>query len=173
MFKTDLKLNGFKSSLVLIRYRISHWMYQHAGGTVYICDLFFRIIFWILGINCQISYKCSIGRNIRLLHGADGVIISKYAVIGDRVTIYHQVTIGINEGTERKYVSIGNDCFIGAGAKVINCSVGDHCKIGANAVAYKDIPNDTIVVSIQTMTTQKAEIRKDGENEKIEHKIKE
>ena len=42
MFKTDLKLNGFKSSLVLIRYRISHWMYQHAGGTVYICDLFFR-----------------------------------------------------------------------------------------------------------------------------------
>ena len=42
---------------------------------------------------------------------------------------------------------IGDNCYIGAGAKIIgNIVIGDNVKIGANCVAVEDIPNNCTVV---------------------------
>ena len=49
--------------------------------------------------------------------------------------------------TERKYapVTIGNDCFIGAGAFILKgVKIGDRSIIGAGSVVTKDIPADCI-----------------------------
>jgi serine O-acetyltransferase len=103
----------------------------------------------ILNINCQISYMATIGSNIRLPHIAEGVIISPKAEIGNYVTIFHQVTIGINESLseEKQAISIGDGCYISAGAKIISCKIGKNVKIGPNAVVYKNIEDNSRVFS--------------------------
>ncbi|MBQ7300077.1 MAG: serine acetyltransferase [Clostridia bacterium] len=80
-----------------------------------------------------------------LVHGLYGVVISHNAFIGENCTIFHQVTIGdTKSGSPR----IGNNVYIGAGAKIIgNVRIGDNVKIGANAVVVHDVPNDSIVVA--------------------------
>ncbi|PQJ83506.1 serine acetyltransferase [Aliivibrio sifiae] len=101
----------------------------------------------IFNIPSQISYKCKLGYKIRLPHKGDGVIISKYAEVGDNVTIYHQVTLGINENKneiERKII-IGNDCYISVGAKIISCKLGDRVKVAPNKVIYFDCKSDVFV----------------------------
>lgn len=42
---------------------------------------------------------------------------------------------------------IGDNCYIGAGAKIIgNIVIGDNVKIGANCVVVEDIPDNCTVV---------------------------
>ena len=57
----------------------------------------------------------------------------------------HQVTIGVIDSADAP--RIGNNCFIGAGAKVLGgISVGDNVKIGANAVVTKNVPKGATLV---------------------------
>lgn len=82
----------------------------------------------------------------RLPHHLNGIIVSHNAVIGENVTIFHQVTIGQSEKTE-KAPKIGNNVLIGAGAKIIgDIEIGDNVKIGANAVVTKSVPAGKTVV---------------------------
>ena len=87
-----------------------------------------------------------------LPHGLSGIWISKNAKIGKNCTIFQQVTIGANtfkESSKFGSPTIGDNCYIGAGAKIIgNIIIGDNVKIGANAVVTEDIPsNSTVVLS--------------------------
>ena len=81
-------------------------------------------------------------------HGVRGCFFSKECEIGEGCVIMHHVTIGSNYelGTDRsldKYGApkIGNNVFIGAGAKIIGpITIGDNAKIGAGCVVVKDVP---------------------------------
>ena len=43
--------------------------------------------------------------------------------------------------------TIGNNCLIGAGAKIIgNVHVGNNVRIGANAIVVDDVPDNCTVV---------------------------
>ena len=107
------------------------------------------ILFFFLQIDSQISYKAVIGYNIRLLHRGNGVVISAKAILGNNLTIYHQVTIGINENkpVSEQTIVIKDNCYLSAGCKVISCTIGENCKIGPNAVVYKDLPSGSLYVS--------------------------
>lgn len=92
-------------------------------------------------------------------HGMLGVFISHGASIGKNAIIFQQVTIGSNtlNGTE-KYGSptIGNNVYIGAGAKIIGkIKIGNNCRIGANAVVYADMPDNSVAVAASTRIIQK------------------
>lgn len=79
-----------------------------------------------------------------LPHGLYGIIVSHNAVIGANATIFHQVTIGEGKGGAPV---IGDNCFIGAGAKIIGkITIGSNCKIGAGCVVTHDIPDGATVV---------------------------
>jgi len=84
-------------------------------------------------------------------HGRLGIFVSKYAQIGKNCVIFQHVTIGYNSLPDSKGKGapiIGENCYIGAGAKIIgNVKVGDNVRVGANCVVYKDIPDNSIVVS--------------------------
>ena len=86
-----------------------------------------------------------------LPHGLNGIFISESAIIGHKVTIYQQVTIGSNLYKDSKHFGapkIGDNCVLGAGAILVgNIKVGDNCRIGAGTVVYKDIPDNSTVVS--------------------------
>ena len=80
-------------------------------------------------------------------HGINGIIIHPSAVIGANVTIMHQVTIGSRDIDESAV--IGDDVFIGAGAKILGkIVIGNGAKIGANAVVIKDVPANATVVGV-------------------------
>ena len=79
-----------------------------------------------------------------LPHGLYGIMVSHNAVIGNNVTIFHQVTIG--EGNGGAPV-IGDNVYIGTGAKLIgNIKIGNNVKIGANCVVFMDVPDNCTVV---------------------------
>jgi len=84
-----------------------------------------------------------------LPHGIKGIFVSDYVRIGEKCTIFHQVTIGIKDydhGLDKVPI-IGDNVIIGAGAKVLGpIKIGDNVKIGANAVVTKDVPSGATVV---------------------------
>jgi serine O-acetyltransferase len=90
----------------------------------------------------DIPATCVLGSNVILAHGGKGVVLSDEANLGDRVTIYHQVTVA-------RHAQIGNDVWIGPGARILeNVTVGDWVKIGANAVVNSDVPAHSTAVGV-------------------------
>lgn len=92
-------------------------------------------------------------------HGFYGVFISGGAKLGKNTVIFQQVTIGsntLNDSEKAGSPVIGNNVYIGAGAKIIGkIVIGDNCRIGANAVVYQDIPPNSVVVLSPTRVIQK------------------
>ncbi|KAG8386034.1 hypothetical protein BUALT_Bualt03G0107000 [Buddleja alternifolia] len=88
-----------------------------------------------------------IGRGILLDH-ATGVVIGETAVIGNNVSILHNVTLG---GTGKvsgdRHPKIGDGVLIGAGTCVLgNVRIEDGAKIGAGSVVLKQVPARTTAV---------------------------
>jgi serine O-acetyltransferase len=76
-----------------------------------------------------------------------GIVIHVQAVVGDRVTVMQQVAIGDKDQGESVAPVIGNDVYIGAGARVLgDVHIGDGVTIGANAIVTQDIPPGVTVV---------------------------
>lgn len=92
-------------------------------------------------------------------HGLHGVFISEKSVIGRNAVIFQQVTIGAvrTRGSGRiGNPVIGDNCYIGAGAKIIgDIHIGNGCRIGANAVVYDDMPDNSIAVCSPTRIIKK------------------
>lgn len=82
-----------------------------------------------------------IGRGVFIDHGT-GVVIGETAVIGNNVSILHEVTLG-GTGKEAgdRHPKIDDGVLIAAGAKVLgNIHVGRGAKIGAGSVVVKNVP---------------------------------
>ncbi|KAM0044237.1 putative serine O-acetyltransferase [Helianthus debilis subsp. tardiflorus] len=83
-----------------------------------------------------------------LLDHATGVVIGETAVVGDNVSILHNVTLG---GTGKsggdRHPKVGDGVLIGAGTCVLgNVRIGEGAKIGAGSVVVKDVPARTTAV---------------------------
>lgn len=82
-----------------------------------------------------------------LPHGIKGIFVTDKSTIGKNVTILHNVTIGLKDWSGSGAPIIGDNVFIGAGAKIIGpVKIGNNVKIGANAIVVEDIPNNATVV---------------------------
>lgn len=139
--KKDFLVNqdrGFDTKMFLFMFRLGQF-FACGGGFI------FRILIK-LTVNRYNHYPLSarIGAGLRIPHNF-GICISGNAIIGENCTIMHQVTIGVIDSADAP--RIGDNCFIGAGAKVLGgISVGDNVKIGANAVVTKNVPKGATVV---------------------------
>ncbi|MFF3396062.1 serine O-acetyltransferase EpsC [Streptomyces sp. NPDC002669] len=96
-----------------------------------------------------------LGRRVFIDHGA-GVVIGETAVVGDDVTMYHQVTLGAvgwwsdNKRPEgdRRHPVVGSGVVLGANATVLGpVTVGDRAVIGAQALVNKDVPRGARVLA--------------------------
>ncbi|BDV29530.1 hypothetical protein Microterr_01900 [Microbacterium terricola] len=91
-----------------------------------------------------------------LVHGLNGIVVTPRARIGVHCTINQQVTIG--DGFDGGAPTIGDHCFIGAGAKIIGgVTIGDHVRIGANAVVVHDIPSWSTAVGVPAVARPRRE----------------
>ncbi|MGD9891603.1 MAG: serine O-acetyltransferase [Dehalococcoidia bacterium] len=109
----------------------------------------------ILFFNVNLGNYTDIGGGLYLPHG--NVVVDGMVSIGRNCVIAPWVTIGTN-GTVAG-PQIGNDVFIGTGAKVLGAiHVGDRARIGANAVVIENVPPDTTVVGIPAKPVRQSAI---------------
>lgn len=101
-------------------------------------------------VNSAIPLKATFDSRPIFPHGISGIYISMGAHVGKNCVILQQVTIGSNTIKESKGYGtpdIGNNVYIGAGAKIIGgVKIGDNVRIGANCVVTSDIPSNATVV---------------------------
>jgi serine O-acetyltransferase len=94
---------------------------------------------------CVVGVHADFGPGFLLVHPVGTVINSKVRG-GSRIVVESGVVIGDEKGASP---ILGNEIFIGAGAKVIGgIKVGSGSKIGANAVVLADVPPGATVVGI-------------------------
>ncbi len=95
--------------------------------------------------NCIIGRGAEFGPGFVLIHST-GVVINGSVRAGRGVHLEHQVTLGAER---RRSPVLGDDVFIGAGAKVIGAvTIGDGVRVGANAVVLESIPAHHTAVGI-------------------------
>lgn len=129
----------------LIYYKISHYFYErkHLILARYISEKAKR------KTGIEIHPGATIGKRLFIDHGT-GVVIGETAIVGNDVTLFHGVTLG-GTGKEKgkRHPTIGNNVFIGSGAKVLgNIIIGNNVKIGANAVILKDVSSNVTIVGV-------------------------
>ena len=128
-------------TLAMILYRLMQWSRRYY---LFPLTLLFNRLNAML-CNCIIGRGAEFGPGFVLIH-ATGVVINGRVRGGANVHIEHQVTIGAER---RQSPVLGNDIFIGAGAKVIGAvTIGDGARVGANAVVVHDIPPHCTAVGI-------------------------
>ena len=133
-----------------------YYILQHHKSMIY--RVLFTPPYWILSIltGINIPRTTKIGKGLRI-HHYGCIIINSYSVIGDNCTIRHEVTIG-NRNSDRDCPIIGNNCNIGAGAKILGAiKIGSNVDIGANAVVITDVPDNCIAVGVPARIIKKYE----------------
>ena len=97
----------------------------------------------------EIHPAAKIAAGVFIDHG-HGVVIGETAEVGEGTVIYQGCTIGgTGKETGKRHPTIGENCVISAGAKVLgNITVGDFAKVGAGAVVLKNVPAHATVVGV-------------------------
>ncbi len=90
-----------------------------------------------------------IGGGILIDH-ATGLVIGETAVVGDEVSLLHEVTLGgTGKQTGDRHPKIGSGVLIGAGAKILgNVVVGEGAKVAAGSMVLTDVPAHWTVAGV-------------------------
>lgn len=87
----------------------------------------------------------TIGRDIHIVNNEGSLSIHPDTIIGDRLGVMHNITIGTNmrDGAPM----IGDDVFIGVNSTVLGpIRIGNRVRIAANTAVTSDVPDDHIAV---------------------------
>jgi len=121
-----------------------------------------RFISWLARLltNVDIHPGATIGHSFFIDHGA-GVVIGETAEIGDKVTMYHGVTLGgVSWSQGKRHPTIEDGVLIGAGAKILGpIKVGAGARIGANSVVVEEVPPGVTAVGIPAKVVKAPPLR--------------
>lgn len=117
-----------------------------------------RAALWIKKLNSVLYHNslapgASVSPDIRFGHHGFGTIIHSNVVIGERVRIWHNVTLAVRAATGSPHrIVVEDDVMIGASAVVVtpyeaSLRIGRGARIGAGAVVTHDVPAGATVVS--------------------------
>ncbi|KAL7217175.1 hypothetical protein ACSBR1_028980 [Camellia fascicularis] len=134
---------NFKGFLAIQAHRVAHELWTQ--GRKILALLIQNRVSEMFAVDIHPGAK--IGRGILLDH-ATGVVVGETAVIGNNVSILHNVTLGgTGKACGDRHPKIGDGVLIGAGTCVLgNVRIGDGAKIGAGSVVLKEVPPRTTVV---------------------------
>lgn len=97
--------------------------------------------------SCDISYQCTIGKNVSFGHPV-GIVIGK-CTIEDEVKIWQNVTIGSHgkNNQSKKYPYIKKGAKIYSGSVIIGgVTIGENAVVGANSLVNIDVPDNAVAV---------------------------
>ncbi|KAL0406991.1 UNVERIFIED_CONTAM: Serine acetyltransferase 1, chloroplastic [Sesamum latifolium] len=134
---------NFKGFLACQAHRIAHNLWSN--GRKILALLIQNRVSEVFAVDIHPGAK--IGRGIMLDH-ATGLVIGETAVIGNNVSILHNVTLGgTGKDSGDRHPKIGDGVLIGAGTCVLgNVRIEDGAKIGAGSVVLKPVPARTTAV---------------------------
>lgn len=148
--RTALKIP--KNRIIPLPFFDSIWKYQillrkwefysnNHSKVFNLIGVFYRIRCQSLGRKLGFSIPRNVfGPGLSIAHYGT-IVVHSNAKIGANCRIQEGVTIGATNG-EDEAAKIGDNCFIGSGAKIIgNVRIGDNIAIGANAVVVKSFPD--------------------------------
>lgn len=96
-----------------------------------------------------ISHRANLPDTVKFPHPT-GIVIGDGVAVGERVTIYQNVTIGgarVGDAQNNNYPQIGDGTVIFAGAVIAGrVKIGRDCVVGANSVVLNDVPDNATVV---------------------------
>ena len=136
----------------LISYRLCHWLWRHR---LFLVGRFLSHLTRVL-TGIEIHPGAIIGERLVIDHGS-GVVIGETAVIGNGVTLYHDVTLGgiapsvdsQSQVGQKRHPTLGDGVIVGSGAQILGpVIVGDHARVGANSVVTKDVPRSVTAVGV-------------------------
>lgn len=137
----------------ILIHRISHTLWNVG------LKLIARILAWFARLltGIEIHPGAVIGKRLFIDHGF-GVVIGETAIIGDDVTLYHDVTLGgtaPKRGQQKRHPTIGNGVVVGSGAQILGpITIGNYARIGSNAVVVGDVEEDMTVVGVPARPVQ-------------------
>lgn len=135
--------------VALSLYRFGRWSLQLRPPALrWACSKAYGFLnFFVANVTkIWIPAQVRIGEDFHIVHCSGCLAIHPDVVIGDRVGVMHNVTIGTNMhgGVPR----IGDDVFIGANASILGpITIGDRVRIGANVAVSVSVPADSVVLS--------------------------
>lgn len=143
--KTPMEVFLYPSFKAVMRYRVAHKLYLKKH--YFLARWYSQRTVRKTGI--EIHPGATIGKGLFIDHG-NGVIIGETAIVGDNVTLYQGVTLGgTGKETGKRHPTIGDNCMISAGAKVLGSfTVGANSKIGAGSVVLSEVPPNSTVVGV-------------------------
>ncbi len=150
---------NFKGFQALQSYRVAHWLWE-SGRHPLALYLQSRISETFA---VDIHPAARIGKGILIDHGTS-VVIGETAVVGDDVSMLHEVTLG-GTGKESgdRHPKVGNGVLIGAGAKILgNIIIGDGSKIAAGSVVLNEVPPHSTVAGIPARVVGKPKSAEPG-----------
>ncbi|MGE5639349.1 MAG: serine acetyltransferase [Clostridia bacterium] len=129
-------------------YRLGSWALRQPLVLRLVLDPAYVVLNVLMKIlwGIEISRHARIGPGLYIGHFG-GITISRYAVIGANCGISQQVTIGVaGERGSGGAPVIGDDVYIAPGARLFGpIRIGNNVKVGANAVVYRDVPDNAVV----------------------------
>ncbi|KAK7305228.1 hypothetical protein VNO77_43130 [Canavalia gladiata] len=136
-------LLNFKGFLACQAHRIAHKLWLQ--GRKVLALLIQNRVSEVFAVDIHPGAK--IGHGILLDH-ATGLVVGETAVIGNNVSILHNVTLGgTGKASGDRHPKIGDGVLIGAGTCILgNIKIGDGAKIGAGSVVLKEVPPRTTAV---------------------------
>lgn len=135
----------FKGFQALQAYRIGHWLWM---SSCFELAFFVQMrISEIYGVDIHPGAR--LGKGIMLDH-AHSIVIGETAVVGDNVSMLHEVTLGgSGKDLDDRHPKIADGVLIGAGAKVLgNITVGRCSRIAAGSVVLQNVPPRKTVAGV-------------------------
>ncbi|KAJ8764099.1 hypothetical protein K2173_005004 [Erythroxylum novogranatense] len=137
-----LYLKGYQS---LQSYRVAHALWSQ--GRSILALALQSCISEVFGVDIHPAAR--IGEGILLDH-ATGLVIGETAVVGDRVSLMHGVTLGgTGKETGDRHPKVGNGALIGACVTVLgNIKIGEGAMVAAGSLVLEDIPPHSMIAGI-------------------------
>jgi serine O-acetyltransferase len=135
----------YKGFHALEWHRIGHWLWQ--AGRRDLAHFLQSRVSEIFAVD--IHPAVPVGSGVFIDH-ATGLVVGETAVIGNDVSILHEVTLG-GTGKERgdRHPKVRDGVLLCAGAKVLgNVEIGREAKVGAGSVVLSNVPPRATVAGV-------------------------
>jgi len=133
----------------VIVFRFGQWLDSPPS----LLKLLLRPVYFVLNGLVKIMWGIELPRSATIGPGFyighfGGITIAPGVTIGSNCDISQHTTIGLSgQGEKAGVPTIGDNVYLAPGARVFGkIFIGNNVKIGANAVVYKDIPDNAVVV---------------------------
>jgi serine O-acetyltransferase len=149
-FNRNIRVYLEPGTIAVIVYRYGHWVRNLKIPLIkQILLMVYGIakILVVLGFGIYICSGLKVGRGFAI-HNFSGIFLPA-TTVGDNFIVFHGVTVGHLRGEGGRPPRIGNNVFLGAGAKVLgDLTLGNYVVVGANSLVIDDVPDYCTVIGV-------------------------